>query len=339
MSAPTHLVLDVPQNPDSEEDAPFRCHFCFKCYKSEQGLQAHIQGHSGDKPFACSLCNNWFSSAADLSQHMEVVHGNVKPYSCDVCGKSFKTNAILLTHQKLHSGEKPFKCPECNKSFANSSGVTYHLRTHTGEKPYACDQCDKKYGWHSHLNRHKLKAHGTYEIRKSALPSMQLVRSATAPRPPVIGFKRPVGRPPKALMYQQQRLLDVRNMTREDVTAWLRKEEADDTTMKALSKFDGRSLLRLTELQMKELCGVGDGIRLFNVLQDMIENPPVVTDGINLGGSPQLHQPFATPQHTPGHHHFTPHSAPPHITTPQHTGHPQTPVHQHVTTLPDVGSL
>ncbi|XP_073435723.1 oocyte zinc finger protein XlCOF8.4-like [Dendrobates tinctorius] len=38
----------------------------------------------------------------------QIIPTEKKPFSCSECGKYFKHNSLLLTHERIHTGEKPF---------------------------------------------------------------------------------------------------------------------------------------------------------------------------------------------------------------------------------------
>eukprot|EP00128_Syssomonas_multiformis_P000134 Colp12_sorted_trinity150504_noHs@27177 len=62
---------------------------------------------------------------------------------------------------------------------------------------------------------------------------------------------------------------DPNSWTRDDVARWLDAEEGFEHKP-VFAKYNGQRLCRLTERQFIELCGKGDGILLYNALQDHV---------------------------------------------------------------------
>ncbi|XP_040178422.1 oocyte zinc finger protein XlCOF6.1-like [Rana temporaria] len=106
------------------------------------------------KQFSCTECGKSCRSNADLIQHSRV-HSGEKPFQCSECGKHFSQQSTLTMHHRIHTGQKPYTCTECGKCFTSRSDLTKHSRSHTGLKPYSCPECGKFFSSSSHFFRHK----------------------------------------------------------------------------------------------------------------------------------------------------------------------------------------
>ncbi|XP_073538146.1 gastrula zinc finger protein XlCGF66.1-like isoform X3 [Phyllobates terribilis] len=107
-----------------------------------------------EKRFSCSKCGKYFNKKSILVSHQRI-HTGEKPYSCSECGKCFNQKSILVRHERIHTGKRPHSCSKCGKYFNQKSDLVRHERTHTGKKPHSCSECDKCFLHKSHLVTHQ----------------------------------------------------------------------------------------------------------------------------------------------------------------------------------------
>ena len=138
--------MNHAEDPDDEENKPFKCNLCGKAFKLKGGLVQHERTHSSDRPYVCPDCGKLFRQPTHLQQHIRI-HTGEKPYECAFCDKTFRQRTILNQHLRIHTGEKPYSCMECGKNFRQKAILDQHFRTHLGDKPYACPhpECRKHF--------------------------------------------------------------------------------------------------------------------------------------------------------------------------------------------------
>ena len=77
-----------------QKPMPHLCALCGKCYASAQGLQFHLQAHSG-KIYVCPVCNSNFSQSSTMRRHMRLIH---KSNQCAKCKGVFRMNQDYYQH-------------------------------------------------------------------------------------------------------------------------------------------------------------------------------------------------------------------------------------------------
>ncbi|XP_066461337.1 oocyte zinc finger protein XlCOF7.1-like [Eleutherodactylus coqui] len=154
------------------------------CRTKDCGITQEKKLHS------CSECGKCFKGKLLLVSHQRI-HTGEKPFVCLECGKCFIQKAHLVSHQRIHTGEKPFLCSECGKYFTSKSNLVNHQKVHTGEKPFVCSECGKYFTSKSKLVNHQ-KVHtgekpficlecGKCFIQKAHLVSHQRIHTGEKP--------------------------------------------------------------------------------------------------------------------------------------------------------------
>ena len=52
-----------------------------------------------------------------------------KQHHCSICGRSCQSQADLIKHMRVHTGERPFKCQTCGKGFSQTYNLNRHVAT------------------------------------------------------------------------------------------------------------------------------------------------------------------------------------------------------------------
>ncbi|XP_077978665.1 uncharacterized protein LOC144434083 [Glandiceps talaboti] len=129
-----------------------KCEICGKFYPKD-GLKAHVKIHENDRPFMCELCGKCFKTKAHMGVHKKY-HSDERPHVCTECGKSFREECSLKRHIKIHTNEREYVCKECGKGFNQSSTLRFHMRSHENKRAYVCKECGKGFNHRASLRGH-----------------------------------------------------------------------------------------------------------------------------------------------------------------------------------------
>ena len=122
----------------------FQCNTCKYRTDTLHKLGIHQEIHSIERPYTCVVCNRGFKQLSQLKNH-QLVHAEYQRLDhdsylsrvCSTCKRVFANVKCLKSHvEAVHGQSKPFKCSYCNHATAWKAMLLLHERTHTGEKPF-----------------------------------------------------------------------------------------------------------------------------------------------------------------------------------------------------------
>lgn len=178
-------IVHVDGGAEPQRPSSLLCDLCGKEFKCKSQLAVHFQSHTGERPHLCDICGRKFARQYQLKRHKILVHANRvsgeenlppdAPFACDICGKRLKSEALLATHARIHSGDKPHRCSICLRSFQRATCLKqHHLRVHlrvrvhntphaiarrrssVAAKVFPCSICGKVFKFRSLLASHSL---------------------------------------------------------------------------------------------------------------------------------------------------------------------------------------
>ena len=183
-------IYGLKQETDNSYE--FRCNQCDKIFRSNSGLDYHLNFFHGEgvgdeyvnnenivgedpKPFKCNLCKWKGRKKKFLDKHINRVHEGLKDFKCDSCDRSFTCSTRLRRHnEKIH--EKIFTCDFCGKCLDSKQNLEVHINEFHDE--FKCDKCAKcfknKFKLAVHIkNKHtKLKYKCDYDSCEKSFSSM-----------------------------------------------------------------------------------------------------------------------------------------------------------------------
>ncbi|KAI5640753.1 hypothetical protein NE865_06860 [Phthorimaea operculella] len=185
----------------------YRCFYCEKPVKDVENLKEHTIKHQKvdletflqrriimkDVPvkiditgLQCKVCPEKLNDFSDLTEHLNIVHGEqydssteicffpfvlskTAPMSCCICATVFDNITCLVTHMyKEHLAHKCL-CTICGKSFSDKTRLQRHSKkSHIGQ---VCSLCDVYFDAYSQLQRHRERVHHMKRLHECNLCS------------------------------------------------------------------------------------------------------------------------------------------------------------------------
>uniref|UniRef100_A0A182T7Z2 C2H2-type domain-containing protein n=1 Tax=Anopheles maculatus TaxID=74869 RepID=A0A182T7Z2_9DIPT len=140
-----------PEQKANGADVCNKCYVCYRVYRTEAELMAHLIEHNDLLPYRCEQC-----STID-------------------CPFEFRTNQALNKHLETHS--YPFRCGKCRLRFRSKCKIFDHIRTvHLHNRLYVCKHCKTKFYELRHMAAHRNEETERYPTTASRIERKQLVQ-------------------------------------------------------------------------------------------------------------------------------------------------------------------
>ena len=133
----------------------FKCSHCDECLASSVALKYHIvRKHQDHCDYSCEDCDRSFKTQSGLDQHLNV-HDKGKTFVCQECNMELKHRTLFKNHMKKHEMMKDTTCKFCHKTYPTHQKMKEHFyNTHRKNPMLRCSFCTKKYFQQVTLDKH-----------------------------------------------------------------------------------------------------------------------------------------------------------------------------------------
>ncbi|XP_013398327.1 uncharacterized protein LOC106164839 [Lingula anatina] len=144
-----------------------KCRYCVQVFSGEEDCQIHERTlcdknpermksdrkagqnitRSNEKLLSCRYCFKQFRDQAILKSHEKIHTTSCKTYRCQYCPKTFTTKTSCILHELIHpeAPRKYYACRFCQKKFVNRLSCRKHERHHSPATVHLCQYCNKSF--------------------------------------------------------------------------------------------------------------------------------------------------------------------------------------------------
>ncbi|KAJ1558528.1 hypothetical protein HK096_010780 [Nowakowskiella sp. JEL0078] len=165
---------DVEYSNGSSEDEPiaipdqqsrinvnmFICNECGGSYKSEIGLQAHVNRiHLKMRNYDCSYCGKQFHTNFELQNHKESEMNRSKPTRSAKIDEWMEQSIKIYSQHQQSDGFPKYSCPvnDCLFKFLRQDNLRQHLDYHLSDV-LKCDKCQRSFTSPAEWSDHQLSS-------------------------------------------------------------------------------------------------------------------------------------------------------------------------------------
>ena len=151
---------------------PMLCSQCGQKVDGAKKLRVHMLRHAGIRPHQCTMCDKSFFVAAQLSQHVSVVHKGNR-FICDQCGHEANSKSALKLHSRsvhpVPGIEPSFPCSLCSRRFWSKAALQRHATAHDlsrlSKRKAMCSVCTMVFRHVYNLTHHIQTTHADVDCK------------------------------------------------------------------------------------------------------------------------------------------------------------------------------
>jgi hypothetical protein len=122
------VYIEANDSSDEKNKKREKCKDCNKSFLSKSNLKLHRknahQPKEEEAPFKCHVCGRCFKYSINLTSHMQI---HKDSYTCDECGRVFATKTDVKKHAlNLHKCSLSYECNKCRRLYCSVKRYQKH---------------------------------------------------------------------------------------------------------------------------------------------------------------------------------------------------------------------